>query len=166
MNESPVVTAIRERCFVDPATECWHWRAATNSRGSPYLHDPTTGRSRNVRSWLFELETGRPLGRRHVYAPRCGSEDCVCPSHQCVRSRSSLMKGLPKAPSRARLESRRARAKLNPEAVAVIHASREPHHVLAERFGVHKKTIREVRLGRSWTDQAPSSSIFALGGNR
>ncbi len=41
-------------------------------------------------------------------------------------------------------------AKLNANAVRRIRASDEPTHVLAERFGVSRRCIREVRSFDTW----------------
>ncbi len=42
-------------------------------------------------------------------------------------------------------------AKLGPEAVAAIRASDESITLLARRYGVDPKTIRDARTGRSWS---------------
>ena len=44
-------------------------------------------------------------------------------------------------------------ARLTAKAVALIRASSESGAALARRLGVHEQTVRDVRLGRSWTEK-------------
>lgn len=53
------------------------------------------------------------------------------------------------------------RAKLDDVAVAAIRVSDESDRVLAERFGVHRRTVHGVRTGREWKGAANNPARVA-----
>lgn len=110
-----------------------------------------------ARRALYEAEKG-PLREGYVLVPSCGDECCIEPDHQkqiTDRQKSQIgAKVSNESPTKAAAAFAHRIAKgltrLTEEQVREIRTSDELGQRLAERFGVHPKTISDVRLGKSW----------------
>jgi hypothetical protein len=124
---------------VDPETGCWRWQRAKGRGGYSSLFDPAQGRVRPAHVVYYEREYGPvPAGLQldHVRARGCRYRDCVNPSHlEPVTNAENTQRG--------------TGAKLTPEAVCEIRASTETA-AMAQRFGVDRTLIQQVRAGRIW----------------
>lgn len=167
------VEDLRQRCYVDDITGCWHWRMALDD-GFPTVHfvTPDTGRHakmRGRRATLY-LARGKDLPRGHGAFAKlcCESKDCVNPDH--ARSgdrkahgeylqRSGIVKGLPGkiAAAKARWMGRR---KLSAEAVAEIRRGGMSDYRFAEKFGVSQFAVWSARVGRSHKEVPGAGSVF------
>jgi len=148
---------IRARCLVDENeySPCWIWTGPENA-GVPVLRH--NGHLRSARQVVQELKTGRTLSRNQVVRMDCGGSSCLNPEHMAVQTRASLKTenaaSEPAAIRRARVgaQVRQRCAVLDFDKARQIRLSDEPTLVLAARYGVSAKTIRDVRAGDSWRD--------------
>ena len=157
---------LRDRCYVDDSTGCWHWRLAfTKENPQVWIQDRTV---LGQRAALILAGKLAPNARR-CWAT-CGNRDCVNPKH--CRSGSYAdwgawvkatgnWRGNP-ATRAANVRNGQERSKLTAEQVAEILRSDETHTALGRRLGVHHSTISNVRRGVSWR-QSPTraASVFS-----
>lgn len=117
-------------------TPCWMWLYKANSSG--YGRVSVDGRRDYAHRVFYERKNGSvPAG--HELHHRCGNRLCVNPEHlQPVRR-----------PDHAKLSPR---VKLTAAKVAEIRNSLESVKALAERYGVARCTVSNIRARRIWRD--------------
>jgi hypothetical protein len=149
---------LRERCFVDSDTGCWHWRLA-KADGTPRVWVCVgDGERRHMlgrRAALF-LSTGKPLpsGKFAFAKPRCSSRDCVNPGHCSIGTRKEVMRA---AVARGEFDTEarrlqveaalRGKRKLSPEQHREIACSEVPTPDLAKSLGVSNGRINAIKRG-------------------
>lgn len=153
---------LRDRCYVDPETECWHWKLAI-CQGSPTVAmvHPVTGKRvkmRGRRAALI-LKTGADLAKGHsAYALlKCKSLDCVNPDHCQSGSRLRLGKshaasGRLKGNHRRSIVGREnveASRKLTSEQVRAIRAGGKSDKAFGAAFGVSASAVWAAKKGLS-----------------
>lgn len=149
---------IHLRCYVDPRSDCWHWRLHFSSRGRSCCvwtvdgieHKGTAARA----AWVlagYRLEPGWIVSRRRSI---CDSPDCCNPAHHRAGPRAKV---LPKMTPEQRVMHRvgvtrasRRSAKLTMEAALRIRQSDAPCHEEAAKWGVAPTTISQIRRGETW----------------
>ena len=167
---------LRARCVINEETGCWHWRLAI-SQGSPRVHvkhpalpgdNKSTMRGRRA---ALLLATGRDLPKGQFAYARlcCAASDCVNPKHaragsraehgEWLRKTGKVKNLLSKSAASRRTWDKRGR-KLTPEMRQEILHSGEPHSALAQRFGVSKFVIYQVRKGITHSAVMPGASVF------
>lgn len=167
------VECLRQRSRVDEETGCWVWGLGTSTAGAEMciVLNGKSIRCRGRRAAVM-LKTGAQLPRGHVAFAKncCHTHTCVNPDHARSGSRvehGKIMtsRGVMSTLSRISTAHRNGRAagKLTMDEARDIRSSDEPVPVLAERYGVSGRTIREVRAGRRWreTPLLSSASVFA-----
>jgi hypothetical protein len=154
------VMDLRDRCYVDKDTGCWHWRLAT-CQNLPKVH--LHGRKHAVRGRraAMILSLGRDLVQGEMAVAKCDSLDCVNPGHAFIGTRkdhaewmrkTGRSKSVKKQISILKARMARKKTKLSFEIAREMRASDEPTHVLAERYGVAKSAASAARSGRSWRE--------------
>jgi hypothetical protein len=166
---------LRERCVIDADTGCWHWRMAI-TQGAPRVHlqHPQDGRKvtmRGRRAALL-LATGRDLPRGHTAYARhcCQADDCVNPEHSRSGNRREHGQWLTKSGKVKNLLGKRAASrrgwdtrgrKVTPEMRQdILNSTDEPWQALADRLGVSKFVIYQVRKGLTHSAALPGASVF------
>lgn len=161
---------LRERCYVDDGTGCWHWRMSKTKDGKPRVHLPLKGEPRanmlGRRAALF-LSTGEllPSNFRVWAAAMCHSNDCCNPAH-CVSGTAKQWgawareSGMLKTPAKQAAAARQARKNrhLNDEQVAMVLASEGPGKEVAAKFGVSRQLVSDLRLGKRY--RVVCNSVF------
>ncbi len=170
------VQALRDRCRIDPDTDCWHWSLHFDGN-SPMVWVRINGVRRKLRgrAAAVALSRGEFLPRGHMAWARkqCKHSDCVNPAHAksgikkqwgSDMAASGQWKGLPQKVRAGRV-SGRSRRVLTPEQVAQIKASDKTHIALAAELKVSKSLVAGVRLGKRYVDERPlpGASVFAWG---
>lgn len=163
---------LRERCFIDEHTGCWHWRMAFN-QGSPRVWVHLGGGERLAmrgRRAALVLSTGKQVPRGFlVWAVRhCKSDDCVNPAHCKWGPKSEWGRDLSKRgtiknrPSKIRAgrEAGRKRRALTDEQAAYVRSSGKSIKDLAAEFGVSRALIGEIRRGTRYTEVFRGASVF------
>lgn len=166
---------LRQRCFISPDTQCWHWRLCM-TQNAPKVHmlAPDTGKKvavkgRRAALWLArgrDLPAGHMAYRRHF----CTSADCVNPEHSACGTPKAWGKerrqGPPVVPAHVRSQAslaawdRRGR-KVTPAMVREIRTSTEPQAKLAKRLGISEYCVWDVRTGRSHKHVPPFVNLQA-----
>jgi hypothetical protein len=125
-----------ERYIADPATGCWIWQGARNSRGYGNMWDKGRKAARCAHRIYYEQHVG-PIPDGLVLDHLCRNNACVNPEHlQPVTQAENVRRGV--------------KAKLTMEIVVEIRRSTASAADLATRFGVHVNTIREAKRGDRW----------------
>lgn len=165
------VADLRERCYVDDDSGCWHWRLG-GSCGWPRVHipHPKTGvktAMRGRRAALVLLR-GKDLnaGQIAFAIDACESKDCVNPAHCRSGTKATWGKsiaGTAAARTPAKVESARkagiGRRKLTREHVELIRSRPDlSTFKLAEMIGHSQFAVWCVRAGKTWRE--PVNSIF------
>jgi len=160
MTPTEVSEYIRLRCRQCADCLFWYTKAKTeNRRRHPMGRLPEHDKPLLMRRALYEAEKG-PIRKGYSLIPKCGDDCCIEPEHQkqithnqqsvagSEVSKESPTRGLRVSASRRK----QGLLKLTPELVREIRASNETGLAIAQRLGVHNKTISDVRLYKTWAD--------------
>lgn len=145
---------------------CLIWNQGTNSCGYPIarLHNKTT----LVHRYVYTELMGKHLPTGYKVIRTCGNSRCISP--HCMRSRttSAIVKQAfadGKRNTYKETAKRRANciktfgAKLSMELAREIRAQQGTHQAIAERYGVCRSTVKNIKLGRSWAEPS-NTSVF------
>lgn len=83
---------LRQRCWIDPATDCWHLRTARGRKPSSqralkvWFHP--NGESMHARRLALILSEGKEVVPGHVVTAKCDSFDCINPGHLLVMTKA------------------------------------------------------------------------------
>lgn len=179
---------IRERCRIDPITDCWVWSMAVSDGGRPRSAlTPRVSVPKGVLSiehrtvsvprvaWLM---SGRPLAPGHVVWRTCGCELCVNPAHLQAGTKAEEGAWMRESgrrrgdPRRAAVNTRNAAdaQAVRPEAVRAIKAQVDAGRLqrdVAADFELHVATISKIARGlhvhqRGGGRQVRGASVFAM----
>lgn len=108
----------------------------------------------NLRRAIWEIKRG-PLGFSDSIKVQCERWNCV--SYECMEktTRSKITTGLKKRPLHAlriAQAAQRVLGKVGWDEVRAIRASEESGPVLAERYGIAKQTVSQIRNGKTWKE--------------
>lgn len=124
---------------------CWIWNGSlVRGYGSARID----GKTRRVHRVMYEIVNG-PIPKGKVIMHTCDNPSCINPDHlrcgtQLENIRDCILKGR-KSPHPPPL-----RAKLSKDQVMEIKNSDTPNQELANLYGVHRKTIEDIRKGKTW----------------
>lgn len=170
------IADIKDRCFVDEITGCWHWRGARSGGKTPDVRTPSL--------WLPALQRRTTLGiaicvlltgeepkpgvRWHCI---CETKGCANPDHRKAGNKSTQMLAakLKRSPAQcARIaKGKRAVSELSDEAAAEIRLSEEPLRVLAARHSISISHTSNIKNGKQRRELgARGASVFNLGAQR
>lgn len=160
---------LRDRCFVDDITGCWHWRGATTCGKYPASWLPAIARRVTLGHVICFLRTGQLPDKGTFWHCTCETKSCANPEHRMAGTRSEQMKAakIVKSPLvRARMaQVQRDRSVLTDQGVAAIRSSGEPLRVVAERYGISMSHASGIRRGEQRASiSAPGSSVFNWSG--
>ena len=132
-----------------PDESCRDWPGAVNSKGYPVIK--VAGRQTKVGHVVLE-RTGRPRpGPDAWQLHSCDRPRCVAPWHlRWGTSGENVADKVTRGRSWRPQGEVNRQSKLNDDAVRDIRSSDERYRVLAERYGVHIKTIAKVRARKIW----------------
>jgi len=102
------------------------------------------------------------LGYSDTIVMKCGVDACVEVKHmkKAGRGDSTRNKSLTLLHRKKIAESRRKGGALTPERVREIRENNEVARIAAEKAGVSKGTIVDIRSGRSWKEYGGMSGLF------
>lgn len=160
---------LRQRCYVEPETGCWHWKAG-KSKDKPCVYVPAFGRVTSLGSAICFLKKGRAPLKGERWFVTCSTPRCANPDHRACGTQRSVMQA-PSVPKRSAahnakimLSSRATRSKCTPEIAEEIRNSNESGPELEARFGISRSLVSLIRLGKAWRPVCHGASVFALGG--
>ncbi len=148
----------RVRAKSDEVGECWEWRGAMSSNGSPTIKHHSNSNSTSLRRVMLTLQ-GKAMGDLRAVAT-CGNPLCVNPDHIAAWTRSRVLKRAEKDTGYTRRATRNAaisatlrrKSPLTPQLVTEIRLSSESAPVIAQRLGVCASSIRAIRRYEAWKD--------------
>jgi hypothetical protein len=147
----------------DKIGRCWLWTGASDKDGYGTIRNVGKLCKAHRISWL--LSFGDP-GKMFV-CHRCDNPRCVRPGHLFLGTHTDNQRD---AWSKGRKVANRGESqwssKLTASLVLEILASPLSTSALAERLGVHRVTVHDVRAGRTWRHMSglhmPTTAIKAL----
>lgn len=126
---------------------CWVCSLPVNSAGYPTT--AAGGTISTVHRYIYQSIHG-PLPDWVVVRHKCDNKRCIKPTHLEAGSLADNVNDRVKR-GRSAVGVRNGRAKLTENAVRVIRALEEISiTALSRSFGVDRKTIRQVRQGKTW----------------
>ncbi|MEN9420191.1 MAG: hypothetical protein RI988_3812 [Pseudomonadota bacterium] len=167
--------ALRERCYVDPDTGCWHWRGAmsrSNGRDEPRLYLPDIARVTTLPRAAWHL-SGKPLPRvKHLTVwRRCGCDTCGNPAHlkagsrsdwgQWVAAQGHLRGRLERRLINRRIKVETGQTRITLELAEWIRDSHQNGREVAHALDVSPQVVSRVRTGRCWAPVAQAASVFS-----
>lgn len=146
---------IRPRCIEDG--DCLIWTGRRSAGNVPRWGD------KSLRRMIYTAMVG-PVQDRFLISNNCENPLCVNPAHLKANTKGAVLRrvyentDLALRRSITSTRAARKRAKLDLDKVREIRASDEILDVLAERYGVHRALISQVKRGVAWKE---TSSPFA-----
>jgi hypothetical protein len=135
--------------YVVDQSGCWVWQKSKTLAGYGKIYD---GRPADAHRVAYELFVG-PIPSRLFVCHRCDTPSCVNPDHLFIGTHADNMKDMHQK-GRARTHSLRGEAhpsaKLTQSQVDAIRLSAEKSSVLAQKHGVDRHHINNIRGGRAW----------------
>jgi len=138
--------------YTTPGDYCWEWKAAKNQRGYGVINDGTRIQLAHRMAWLLEHGS---LPARLSVCHTCDNPGCVRPSHLFIGTRADNNADM-KEKGRDRSGTNPPRGestwcvKLTEEIIREIRSSSERGVDLAQKYGVTRATITDIRKRRSW----------------
>ena len=141
---------------VEKTSACWLWRGARYINGYGKLR--ARGREQYAHRFSYELANGSiPVGLSVCHwcdIPLCARPDHLFLGDQAANSRDMHQKGRAAPPPHPRGEAHPG-AKLTVGAVnemrAIIAAGERDLSSVGYKFGVNRRTVRDVLSGRTWS---------------
>jgi hypothetical protein len=138
--------------------QCLLWTGAVSTDGRYPIMKKRGCRCETVRRVVVRMD-GRPPEPRQPVRTTCGERLCVSPKCLVLSTTSEVAKVAGKNGAYSSIArcskiamSKRLNSKLTIEDARVIRMSSETGPVLAERYGVHKTLINNIKSGKSWRE--------------
>ena len=152
-----------ERLWIpEPNSGCWLWLGAVNRLGYGVVTKRAASKAIFAHRAAYIAAHGSiPEGMDILH--RCDNPPCVNPCHLFPGTHTDNMhdmirKGRHVSPK----GEAHGAAKLTADEALAIRVSKEPHAVLATRYGISKHTVHTIRSKRSWT-HLPQTNIALRG---
>jgi hypothetical protein len=164
---------LRERCVLDTATGCWHYRGAARTVAGQcecwiIMPDGQRRRFTGRRAALVLSGVKIPAGQRAYQSVCCPSADCCAPAHSSVgtmrdATAAASLRGCYETPGRiARLNVfSQAAAKLSEQDRIAIATSSRPQDEDVQRYGITRGYVNKLRRGEFGRKPERAASVFA-----
>lgn len=163
---------LKDRCWIDEDTGCWHWRGAL-SKGMPSLWFAPIGRVTTLSQAIGHMKTGKPLASGLLCYCTCKTPSCANPGHRDVGTRHDQAAVLieqgrlaKSALVRAAMSRARSTSALSDADVLSIKTSSATCTDDAKKFGVSVSHVSLIRRGKTRHVGVQGSSVFNIGGIR
>lgn len=129
---------------------CWTWQAATDRKG--YGLFKMSGKTIGAHRAAWIITNGwKPIHPECAVMHKCDNPSCVRPDHLLIGSNADNMADkVFKGRQASGQKTVSGNAKLSPDKVRRIRASKERTGILADALGVSGAAIRFVRAGATW----------------
>lgn len=131
---------------VDKSGECWLWTSYSHVRGYGHFYmDGVTLRANRISYAIANKDPGE-LNVNHT----CDNPCCVNPDHLWV---GTQQEGMDDKVAKDRQDKGESHGNhiLTEEQAKKILESDEPYHILAERYGVNRVTVSDLKRNKTWT---------------
>jgi hypothetical protein len=126
---------------------CWiNTSHSRNSAGYPIIH--RAGRCWTMHKWFYQQKFG-PLPKNTVLRHTCDNKECFNPDHGLPGTHQQNVQDRVDR-GRSAHGPHNGRTKLTEAQVLAAYHSREDPKVVARRYGVDPKLIRQIRAGVIW----------------
>jgi hypothetical protein len=149
------IADLRDRCWVDPDTKCWHWRGAKHKVGVGNRQPvgmawcPAAQRAVTLGVLISFLRTSKGPAKGQLWYCVCDTRDCANPAHRKLGTQRDVKRSAPDALSHLKAAAvLRARSKVSDEVASEIRCSDEPGIVLAAKYDVSPAYVSRIRTGR------------------
>ena len=169
---NPVLLALLASRTVEVG-ECFEWVGTVGATGYPVKR--FMGHHMTVRRMAYCLHhalTPADIEGLTVWA-KCNNRRCIGPNCMVLGLRGEMQRTLGSdgrmAPTPARIailtKTRRARSKLpegmdTAKAIRARRAAGESKDVLAQEYGISKKTVNDILAMRTWAETISGASVF------
>jgi hypothetical protein len=133
----------------EPFSNCWLWTKAQSRKGYGYMW--LEGKMFRAHRLSWELYRS-PIPGKLFVLHRCDVRSCVNPDHLFLGTDlDNWRDALAKKRRRSGIGQDSYSSKLTDADVLAIRISKEPHRILAERFGVDYTNIWQIKRRKTWT---------------
>ena len=140
------ITYITDRIKVNPDTGCWEWALAIGDDG--YGVASRKGKYYRAHRLSWELTNG-PIPDGAFVCHHCDNPPCVNPEHLFLGDAAANAADR-EAKRRGIIGETHPQAKLTESQVVEILKSDEPQPALAERYGISRGMIGNIKAGLNW----------------
>lgn len=146
-------------------TECGDCKLLPTCASRKYPQVRFGDTMRSARRVVYELTTGKKLPPSKLVVMKCREAWCVNFDHMRLTTKAGVGHLAAKegayAARRGKVMSlNRARAKLTLAQAREIRLSDESKNELAQRYGVSRSLIGNIRRGEAWREAANGASVF------
>ena len=148
VDRASIESRFHEKYIPEPNSGCWLWTASLNNKGYAELMLRHTRRVAYAHRISYQLFVGNiPTNGQVLHS--CDVSCCVNPNHLRIGTTKDNMGDMAK-----RGRSRRGRSfpnewKLTPEQVLLIRGSKTLARIMAEKYGVTRQTIYNIRNNKT-----------------
>jgi hypothetical protein len=143
-----LASLIAYRSIPEPNSGCWIWLGGlTHGYGSMRI-----GRGTDRVHRVMWLATHGEIPRGMCVLHHCDNPACCNPDHLYIGTKADNARDMFKRNRVSRRGINNGRAKLTPEQVKDIRASKLNQQILANCYGVTQGTISHIQLGIAWKD--------------
>jgi len=158
---------LKDRCWVDDITGCWHWRYGLTVQKYPSIWFAPLQMRTTPNVILCWLKTGQRPPKGEYWHRTCQSIDCCNPDHRIHGTRKSQMRNaaVSRTPiERARIaNTKRQSSKLSEADVEEIRNSSDRLIDCATRHGISIAHVSRIRRGEVRRQLMLGASVFSLG---
>lgn len=141
-----LMNVIRSRCTEEG--DCLIWPGAMNAGTSPTI--TFRGKSINIRRWIW-VQVGKSLPERGTIKVKCRESRCIAEGHMFAGTFGPTVGTRCTPALRAKMANLlQARSTLTWSDIEAIRLSDDSLEQLAARYGKAKKSIQNIRAGRTW----------------
>jgi hypothetical protein len=131
-----------------PEAGCWLWLGGWSTKGYGKARLP--GRKTVGAHRLFYAQFVGDPGELHV-CHKCDTPACVNPDHLFLGTNADNAADRARKGRNNHAGEKNGRAVLSIADVRSIRESSDPQRVLARRFGVSRRNVRDIQARRTWT---------------
>jgi hypothetical protein len=124
---------------------CWEWAGSRHYKGYGRFYN-RDGLSNFAHRWIYQKLNGR-LPKTEQVCHRCDNRLCVNPDHLFV---GTIRDNMADCAAKGRVRTGAGEQRLNADIVRFIRRSAQSNGALAQRFGVSRYTVRDVKRRRTY----------------
>jgi len=139
--------ALQSRILIDETTKCWNWTGTKDKDGYGVFH----WRNKRLRAHREALTVfgGIDVSSDLIVCHSCDNPSCINPDHLFVGTvKDNAQDALKK--KRAFVGDKNGRSKLSQSQVNQIRCEDGIYRSIAEKYGVSRSTISEIKRGKTW----------------
>lgn len=125
--------------------QCWEYQGRKESNG----YGKQYGMWAHRVSYVYWHPTTTGIDQRYEVRHACDNPPCCNPYHLILGTRQDNVNDMINR-QRGSVGQHRWNARLTESDIPAIRADKRPHPEIAADYGVHRRTITDVKLGKTW----------------